>query len=138
MDFNVSFSNDYCNLTLHRQSLRGTVRDYIVSFTDTEVDICRIVQTTYSVFQQLMDMFKDIQVKARLVAEAEFVSMSDEMDVVTYHFASYAAETVYDSSMFYENHMSKIMSRLDNFNSYGSNLLLKRIKHIHIALTILS
>ena len=137
MEFNVTFSNDYCKLAFHRQSLQGAVRDYIISFTETEADMEMIATKTYSVFEQLMDTLKDHQVKARLIAEIEFESMFDDMDVTTYHFGSYGSETVYDASMFYEDHMSKIISRLDNFNPYGNILLLRRIKHIYVAVTVL-
>ena len=78
--------------------------------------------------------------KARLIAQVNFLRLNEtheEIGSEDYHFASYHAEEVNDVNSFYRKHMSKIASRLDVFHQNGSRLVLNRIKHIHIAVTVL-
>lgn len=140
MDNTIQFKNDFCSLKFHKQSLRGAVRDYIVSFAKDECDIELVITRTAKIFEQLMETLKDYKVSGRIVAEIEFVKvnlLNESIEVVSFHFASHKTETIYDVEEFYENHMRKIVSRLDQFNHQGSNLLLRRIKHIHLQLNVL-
>lgn len=138
MNLQLTIENEHCDLKFHRQSQCGIVRDYIISFKNEESNIEVIVQKTSDIFLELMDVFKDCKIKARLVADIEFEKMIGDNDDVRYHFGSYSSEWVGDPEMFYERHMCKIISRLDNFNERGSNLILKKVNHIHIQLAILS
>jgi len=136
----VKFTNEFCSLRFHRQSLRGVIRDYIISFHHEKADLEFAIAKGYFVFQQLMDSLMNKDVKGRLVAEIEFEKVTDEHagERVVFHFASYSAETIHDPKDFYQRHMAKIASRLDSFHEHGSNLLLCRIKHIHIQLNVLN
>ena len=135
MNYSVNLSNDFCKLTFHRQSLRGTIRDYIITFNDKETDLEIVITKTADVFKQLIETVQDFNIKARIIAEVEFSTLNDN-EVVTYHFPSYQTELVIDPDEFYTRHFSKIISRLDQFNNRGSNLLLNKIKHIHLALSL--
>ena len=130
-----------CHLFLNKYSLRGVVADYIIEFQGLETILDTIVEKTYDLFQMLCEQYSGTQIKARLIAECEFLRLNSETgqvsDVETYHFASYSADWVDKTSCmyFYEQHMQKIASRMDEFNKNGSSLKLNRIKHIHIAIT---
>lgn len=137
-DYEISIANDFCNLTFHRQSIKGLIRDYIISFNEDETDLELVIGKTLDVFVQLMERFKENRVKARIIAEIEFARVNNENEVATFHFASYQADWVNDSEQFYVSHFQKIISRLDQFNNRGSNLLIRRIKHIHLALNVIS
>lgn len=131
------FSNDVCSLRFHKQSLRGSVQDYIIDFHETEYDIEMVVGTTMDLFIQLMKHFENRLIKARLIAEISYIRTndSDESTIENFHFTSYAQEYVDDPEDFYERHMQKIVSRMDTFHLNGSNLLINKINHIHIAIT---
>ena len=134
-----TISNSFGNLCFHRQSTRGTVQDYVISFEGEECDIKRLVDITYDLFDKLLEHFKDLRVKARLVAQVNYERMNDSHEVVgneDYHFASYSLEEVFDSKEFYERHMCKIASRMDSFHQNGSRLIIHSIKHIHIQLVV--
>ena len=134
-----TITNEFGNLCLHRRSTRGVVQDYIVTFDQEESDIKSVIDKSYDLFEQLMNHFKDVWVKVRLIAQVNYVRMNDQHEVIgqeDYHFASYQAEEVYNPKDFYERHMAKIASRMDGFHQRGSRLLLNRFKHIHIALTV--
>ena len=100
-------------------------------------DAC--LKKTLDVFVKLMDHFEEDLIKVRLIAEVEYLRLNDDdLDLgesVNYHFASYAQEIVDDPIEFYRRHISKIISRMDNFHEYGSRLLLNKIRHIHIAIS---
>ena len=96
-------------------------------------------EKSFHLFKQLMENFKETTVKARLIAQINFLRMNDKHEVIgneDYHFTSYSQETVSDVEEFYERHMQKIASRLDSFHENGSRLLINQIKHIHIALSV--
>ena len=137
MNFNVNFTNEFCNLIFRKQSLRGRVRDYVIYFNDEETDIQTVLSRTQDVFQQLILSLSDSRIKGRIVAEIEFMKINDDSSVITYHFTSYQAEFILDCEDFYRRHWAKIISRLDQFNHHGSNLLIKRIKHIHLPLNVI-
>ena len=134
----MEFSNAFGKLCFHRQSLRGAVQDYIISFNEEECDMDSMVHKTYDLFEALMQQFEEAVVKARLIAQVRYLRLNDQHEVTgmeDYHFASYSLEEVRDMPEFYQRHMNKIMSRMDAFHQNGSRLMISHIKHIHIALT---
>ena len=136
----LKFSNTFGRLCFHKQSLRGAVQDYIITFNDDETDITFVIHRSFELFTELMEYFKKDIVKARLIAEIEFIKLNDrqeEVGLASFHFASYQAENVTNAEEFYKRHMCKIASRMDSFHRNGSRLLLQRIKHIHIALNVI-
>ena len=64
-----SLTNAHGTLCFHRQSLRGVVQDYIISFHEEECDIERILSKTYDLFESLIQKYSDKHIKARLVAQ---------------------------------------------------------------------
>ena len=135
----MSFTNDCASLNFYKRSLKGGVEDYQISFNENHTTIADVLHITRDLFRQLIDKFSHREPKARLVAKVCFIhvnSVTNEMEERYYHFSSYQTERVLDSDEFYERHMMKIASRLDNFNINGSNLLIKNIQHIHILLTM--
>ena len=130
-----SFSNDCGTLQFHQQSLKGKMQDYVITFHKEEMEIKSVSTDTYVLFHLLMETFKDKLVRARLVAKVLFEHLGSE-EVRHYHFGSYSTEVVKDDKEFFMRHMLKISQRLDEFNSHGSNLMMKAISHIHIQLTI--
>ena len=131
-------TNEFGNLCLHRQSRRGFIQDYIVTFDKEESAIENVLGKSYDLFENLMKHFKDVWVKVRLIDQVIYVRMNDQHEVIGqegYHFASYQAE-VYNPKDFYERHMSKIISRMDSFQRNDSRLMINTIKYIHIALTV--
>ena len=133
------YSNEHADLCFYKSSLKGAVQDYVISFREQEKAIEPIIDKTLTLVKQLFDKFKDKYVKARLIAKINYFHVNDKdtVDIQSYHFPSYRAEAVYDVEDFFTRHLMKIVSRLDTFNANGSNLLIDRIEHIHIALTIL-
>ena len=134
-------TNSFGKLCFHRQSLRGAVQDYIISFEEEECDMQSMVHKTYDLFETLIRHFNDKVIKARLIAQVNYLRLNDAHEVIgneDYHFASYSLEEVDDPKDFYERHMCKIMSRMDSFHQNGSRLMINIIKHIHIALAIAS
>ena len=131
--------NDRGKLTFNRQSVRGLVQDYVITFNDNETSIEEVIEDAYDLFNKLMEKFKDKTIKVRLIVKIEFASVRDTKEIETrhYHFTSYQAEYVNDREEFFKRHMSKIASRLNDFNKNGSNLIMKRILDCHIAITVL-
>lgn len=139
MEMENDIRNDFAKICYHSQSLRGAVQDYIISFEENVSDIRDVIDKTYDIFELLMNKVKDNVVKARLIAQVNYLRMNDKHEEIgqeDYHFASYQAECVYDTKEFYTRHLTKIATRLDEFHQNGSRLLINRIKHIHIALTV--
>jgi hypothetical protein len=135
----MSFHNNCASLDFHKQSLKGKVQDFIISFNEEQTDIQHVLKLTWDLFQQLVNSFPEKDVIARLVAKVNFIhvnNLKDEMEERSYHFPSYRSEKVFDAEKIFKEHMTKIASRLDSFNTNGSNLLLKNIAHIHILITL--
>ena len=44
-------------------SVRGYVRDYVISFKDNETSIEEVIDDSYDLFDKLMETFKDKMVK---------------------------------------------------------------------------
>ena len=131
----MSFRNDCAVLNFHKESVKGRVKDYQVSFNDEQREIQRLIPLTLDLFRQLVDTFTEGRLHARLIAKVNFSHVNPLTDEVTeraYHFASYKSEKVSDVNEFYQRHMRRIAERLDSFNINGSNLLIKNIAHIHI------
>lgn len=137
---NVNFETECGKLCFHRQSLRGVVQDYIITFNEDLTDIERATGRGLDLFCYLVDHFKEYKIKARLIAQIEFARLNQElepMEKVDYHFTSYRMEDVVDAKEFFQRHMCKIASRLDAFNEHGSRLLIDHIRHLHIALSLM-
>ena len=130
----MEFVNDFGTLRFHRKSLKGKVEDFVFTYCKKEGDIGVILHDSYQLFQELMKMYDDKIVKARLVAKVDFEHILSS-ETRTYHFASLPAEVVIDPRDFFEKHMNKISERLDNFNEHGSNLVIKSICCIYIQLS---
>ena len=134
----MDIKNEHGYLSFHKQSLRGTVVDYIIYFNEREMEIEHIIEKTKDLFLRLHENYKDHAYKARLIARCKYNRLNDEHEVVdtlAYHFGSYSTEWVEDPLEFYTRHMQKIASRMDTFHTNGSSLLLQGIEHIHIAIT---
>ena len=125
----MEFKNDCATLSFHKQSLRGTVADYVITCHEHQVDMGCLIANTYELFMKLMAHYNDA--KVRLVAKVIFKHIPTE-ELRAYHFGSYAAEYVDDPQDFFERHMMKISHRMDDFNDHGSNLMIYNISHIHI------
>ena len=137
----IKLETESGKLCFHRHSLRGTVQDFIITFNEDVGDVETAVSRALELFIQLMDHFKDHTIRARLIAQIQFFNLNSDMEVVgsaDYHFASYRAEIVIDPNEFFERHMCKIASRLDEFNEQGSRLLIDHIQHLHISIIDMS
>ena len=132
----MTFRNDCAYLNFYKQSLKGRIHDYQISFNEEQTQIEKIVPLTLDLFQQFIKSVEDKPfLHARLVAKVNFIHanpMTDKTEERSYHFASYKCEPVFDVEEFYQRHMLKIVERLHKFNQNGSNLLMKNIAHIHI------
>ena len=134
----MNYSNDFCNLQFYKQSLKGRVQDYVISFNDNQTDFHAILDKTLDLFLKLYENFSNRNVLVRLIAKLNFYHMNEVSGIReerSYHFTSYSSETVDEPYKFFHRHMQKIVSRLDAFNANGSNLLIKNIEHIHIQIT---
>ena len=131
--------NEFGKLSFHRQSLKGKVQDFVISFNEQVTSVEDIINKTFDLFQQLMEYFKDGKVKSRLIAKVNYARLNDEheeIDTQDFHFASYQLQQVDDVKTFYETHMLKILSRMDSFHQNGSRLVINAIEHIHIQMVI--
>ena len=81
--------NDRCKLEFYKESVRGHVRDYIISFNDNETTIEEVIEDSYDLFKKLMETFKNKLVKVRLIAKIEFAAIRDgkemEIDIIISH-----------------------------------------------------
>ena len=132
----MSFRNDCAYLNFYKESLKGTIQDYQISFNEEQDTIEKIVPLTLDLFQQLVkSMEGKPPLYARLVVKVKFFHVNyvtSRTEERSYHFSSYKSERVNDVNDFYQRHMEKIAERLQAFNMNGSNLLIKNIEHIHI------
>ena len=136
----MNFSNDCAYLNFHKESLRGRVKDYAISFYNVATDFDLILDDTFDIFQRLFDKNAGKPFFARLVAKVNFWHINSETGVTeerSYHFPSLQSERVTIPHDFFQRHMQKIVSRMDTFLSNGSNLLIKNIEHIHIQLSFI-
>lgn len=133
-------SNEHGRLCLYKQGLKGAYMDYIIHFNKNQQCIETIINDTWILVEQLCKKYTNRVFKARLIAECEYYKLDETQqikDTVSYHFASYQCELVHDPYIFYMTHMQKIAFRMDEFHENGSNLLLNRIKHIHVAISFI-
>lgn len=131
-----SYSNNFGDLTFYKSSLKGTVQDFVVSFNDNFTDIESIIDETFELVKHLFDKFIDF--KARLIAKVNYFHLNEYQKIISersYHFPSYQSENVINAQDFFTRHMAKIASRMDAFHTNGSNLIIDKIEHIHIAIT---
>ena len=132
------YSNEHADLCFYKSSLKGVVQDYVISFHEEEKVIEPIIGKTLMLVKQLFEKYKEHTIRARLIAKVNYHHLNDKQEVDdtrSYHFPSYQVEIVNDVEDFFTRHLMKIVSRMDSFNANGSNLLIDRIEHIHIALT---
>ena len=59
-------------------------------------------------------------------------------ELVKVYFPSLTAEVIDDVDDFFITHMLKIVERMENYNTRGSNLLLYNIEEIHIHVSCLN
>lgn len=136
----MSFQNDNACLKLYKESLKGKVQDFIISFNSEQADIDDVLQVTLDLFECLIKSYETPPpVQARLVAKVKFLhinALTGEIEERFYHFTSFSFQKVFnfDIQDFYKRHMNKIASRLETFHKNGSNLIIKNIEHIHICL----
>lgn len=136
----VDITNDHARLCLYKQGLMGSYMDYIIHFNTKQNCIETVINDTWLLVEELCNRYKHRVFKARLIAECEYYKVDEHQDIkatTSYHFASYHSELVHDAYTFYMRHMQKIAARMDTFHENGSNLLLNRIKHIHITLSFI-
>ena len=69
----MSYSNDCGTLSFHKESLKGVIQDYVISFHKEEAYIELVINDTYELFNKLMKKFEDKVVMARLVAKIHCV-----------------------------------------------------------------
>ena len=129
-------SNACGDLTFHKSSVKGTVRDYVITLRDKQQKhVQSMMEEACDLFTHLIEQQQE-GVLVRLVAKVNFIHMVDEdQSLRSYHFPSYQAEPVVHFRDFFIRHMLKIAQRLDAFHHEGSHLLLPNIEHIHILLT---
>ena len=51
----MNFANDFCNLNFHKQSLKGRVQDYVISFYENQTDFSAILDKTLDLFLKLYE-----------------------------------------------------------------------------------
>jgi len=140
----MSYANQFAALSHYKNSKRGKIVDFVINFHEKQQDIELIVTQTYEIFDQLIQhYFQDgKRVKARLVARVRYKHSNaidpTRSDERIYYFPSYQSEEIEDPEDFFTSHMMKIASRMDNFHSNGSNLVLAYIEHIHVEINVVN
>ena len=140
----MSYQNEYASITHHRNSKRGKIVDYVISFYESKQDIEKIVVQAADIFRQLIEEYfkRGKSVKARLVAKAQYKHINMELNGQesdrVYYFPSYHSEVIEDIDEFFTSHLLKIASRMDSFHTNGSNLVLDYIEHIHVEINVLN
>ena len=129
----VSCCNTYAKLKHSKDSLRGAVIDYIISFSHNEYTVQKIIGTASVLFEELMEWFwtRGKRVKVALVAQVRYIRCTTEEEVVYYHLST-PSEEVMEAGNFFKKHMERIAERIDNLNRHGSSLLIKHIEAIHV------
>ena len=101
----MSFSNDCGTSSFHRQSLKGAIQDYVITFHKDEINIKAGIGETSTLFLKLMDTFSNRIVMVRLVAKIHFSHFGkEEVEDRFFHFASYSMEVVDNPEEFFERH----------------------------------
>ena len=133
------FSNDQASLTFHKQSLKGTVCDYVIRFKREERNPELLIPLASDIVSNLIkDQHKSgKKFKGHLVVLAHYTREPFQDEVKVYH-PSYQSEMLIDTETFFSTHMLKIAQRMDNFNQRGSNLVLRNITEIHLHINCVS
>lgn len=130
-------SNDHANLKHHRNSLRGTVVDFIITFKDEETSVDIITKITCDLFEELCKSFNGKRLKGDLCAKVRYLRVSTGK-VDSYFHASSPSDDVNNPAEFFKEHLLRIASRIDKMNQLGSMLLILAIDEIHIRLGLLN
>ena len=135
----IMFSNDFATLTHYKDSLKKKVTDYVIRFNSEQNDLQLIVNGTFQIVQDLIDDYhkNDKTIMGRLVAFVNYYHTENDQ-IVSYYHPSYKAEVIDEAETFYFTHMMKICKRMENFNSQGSNLLIKNVKEIHLHINVIN
>ena len=73
----MNYSNDFCNLQFYKQSLKGRVQDYVISFNDNQTDFHAILDKKLDLFLKLYENFSNRNVLVRLIAKLNFYHMNE-------------------------------------------------------------
>ena len=130
------YSNGHVTLSLHKESFKGRVKDYVIRFYDEQYCPQAIANIAFSTVGDLIKDFhtRGVTVSGRLVACVQYVHIFNE-DERTYYHPSYTSNIIGDVEDFFYTHMLKIGERMQDFNTYGSSLQIKSIKEIHLQIT---
>lgn len=129
-------SNEDANLKHHRNSLRGTVIDFIITFNEKETSADTIAEIASSLFVELCESFNGKRLKGDLCANVRYLRGTTGQEANYYH-ASSPCEDVNNPLEFFKEHMIKIGTHIDRMNQLGSMLLIVNIEEIHIRLCVL-
>ena len=133
------YENEYGNISFHRKSKKGIVQDYVIRFNGVTANLQQIVDETTELVEELIDSFKSGRIVGRWIAKVNFEHFNFERNETSdrsYYFPSYHAEDIRNVKDFFQRHMMKIASRLEDFNENGSNLVVKNIEYIFIQLSV--
>ena len=146
--FTPRTNNHQCSLFLHKYSARGIVADYRIVFPSnpnqpSSTDISSLIDISIDLFTALCLLYESHRFKVRLIAQCEYERLNNEGEVVgtdCYHHASYPSElgSSVTAEALYCRHMQKIGERIESFLSHGSSLRFTGMKHLHIAITVIS
>lgn len=134
------FDNDLIEICNYKSSLNGLAQDFIINLKEISNDLTYICTESREIIEKLFKYlnFEDNIIRARLVADIEYVHVNNTNEVIeyrNYHFPSLKSEIVNDVNEWLVRHMLKICERIETFNNRGSNLLINKINHIHICIT---
>ena len=132
----IKFMNTHAVIYHWKNSLKGAVVDFAISFKHEEHDVRKVIRVAKELVKHLLTKFCEDgkRVKGTLVAKVRYMSIKT-LDEVVYHHTSAPSEEITDPEEFFERHMLRIGSRLDNFNRHGSCLLLQSIEAVHLQLS---
>ena len=146
--FTPRTNNHQCSLLLHKYSARGIVADYRIVFPSnpnqhSSTDISSLIDISIDLFTALCLLYESHRFKVRLIAQCEYERLNNEGEVVdteSYHHASYPSElgSALTAEALYYRHMQKIGERIEAFLCHGSSLRFTGMKHLHIAMSVLS
>lgn len=135
----VSFtcSNRNAILKYYRNSLRGTVYDFIITFHNEESDLELIIQIASDLFEKLCQSFDGELMKSDLIAKVKYLRTSTGKPEIYYHSSS-PSDYVINPLEFFRQHMLRIGSRIDKMNERGSMLIIISIEEVHIRLSLVT
>lgn len=127
--------NSHASLKHHRNSLLGSVIDYVITFNTEVTTVEDVIDIACGLFESLCERFGDKSLKSDLCAKVRYLRRTTEEEVTYYHTSSPCGEVLIPME-FFKRHMLKIASRMDDMNEGGSNLLILAIEEIHVRLSI--